>query len=261
VDVAPLGRDALELLAQLAHEDVDRAVAVDHRVAPHALVDRLAREHLALGVGEQLDQLELAPGEVGGDALGEGLELVGPDLDLADRDRRVVHARLGALAAAHDGLDAGDQLLGVAGLGDPVVGAESQPAHALRDARLARADDHAEVREPLAELLEVGPGLRAEDREIDDHGVEPHGHHRVERHGGGQDAVLPARVLQPLAEHLQEAGVGVENGQADRGLTSGAGAPLPFRGVARRHVCIRIRRSDGGVTPGPASGNTLVTSA
>src|SRR5690242_15603716 len=42
VDVAPARRDTLELLAQLAHEDVDRAVAVDHRVAPHALVDLLA---------------------------------------------------------------------------------------------------------------------------------------------------------------------------------------------------------------------------
>src|SRR3954454_19403488 len=60
VDVAPAGRGALELLAQLAHEDVDRAVAVDHRVAPHALVNLLAREHLAGGVGEQLDELELA---------------------------------------------------------------------------------------------------------------------------------------------------------------------------------------------------------
>src|SRR4051812_49887061 len=39
VDVAPARRHPLELLAQLAHEDVDRAVAVHHRVAPHALVD------------------------------------------------------------------------------------------------------------------------------------------------------------------------------------------------------------------------------
>src|SRR4051794_17192033 len=38
VDVAPAGRRLLELLAQLAHEDVDRAVAARHRVAPHALI-------------------------------------------------------------------------------------------------------------------------------------------------------------------------------------------------------------------------------
>src|SRR4051794_2128584 len=41
VDVAPARRRLLELLAQLADEDVDRAVAVDHRVAPDPLVDLL----------------------------------------------------------------------------------------------------------------------------------------------------------------------------------------------------------------------------
>src|SRR5215207_8956534 len=60
VDVAPCRRYALELGAQLAHEHVDRAVAVDHRVAPHALVDLLARDHLAAEVAQQPDQLELA---------------------------------------------------------------------------------------------------------------------------------------------------------------------------------------------------------
>ena len=54
VDVAPVRRRLLELLAQLAHEDVDRAVAAGHRVAPDALVDLLALEHAALGRGEQL---------------------------------------------------------------------------------------------------------------------------------------------------------------------------------------------------------------
>src|SRR3954469_25692976 len=83
VDVAPAGRGALELLAQLAYEDVDRAVAVDHRIAPHALVDLLAREHLAGGLGEQLEQLELAPREVEALTADERLELVGPDLELA----------------------------------------------------------------------------------------------------------------------------------------------------------------------------------
>src|SRR3954470_20251590 len=48
VDVAPVRRRALELGAQLAHEDVHRAVAVDHRVAPHPLVDLLALQNLAL---------------------------------------------------------------------------------------------------------------------------------------------------------------------------------------------------------------------
>src|SRR3954452_1244528 len=93
VDVAPARRGALELLTQLAHEDVDRAVAVDHRVAPHALVDLLARQHLAGSVGEELDELELAPREVHARVRHERLELVGPDLELAGHDRADLDAR------------------------------------------------------------------------------------------------------------------------------------------------------------------------
>src|SRR5215213_11798091 len=64
VDVAPLRRGALELLAQLAHEHVDRAIAVRHRVAPHALIDHLALEHVPRLAGEQRDELELAPRQI-----------------------------------------------------------------------------------------------------------------------------------------------------------------------------------------------------
>ena len=69
------------------------------------------------------------------------------DLELAGRDGAALVARLGAAAAAHDGLDARDQLLGVARLGQPVVGAEAQAADALGDGRLAGADDDAQARE------------------------------------------------------------------------------------------------------------------
>ena len=141
VDVAPVRRGLLELLAQLAHEHVDRAVAAGHRVAPDALVDLLALEHAPAGVGEQLDQLELAPRQVDRAAGDERLEAVGADLELAGLHGLGVLARLGAAAAAHDGLDARDQLLGVAGLRQPVVGAHPQPAHALGDGRAAGADD------------------------------------------------------------------------------------------------------------------------
>src|SRR5438105_1208812 len=104
VDVAPARRGPLELLAELAHEDVDRAVAVSHRVAPDALVDLLALEHLPGGLREQPDQLELAAGEVEGRAPDEGLVLVRPDLHLAHDERGGVRPRLGAAPPAHDGL-------------------------------------------------------------------------------------------------------------------------------------------------------------
>src|SRR4051794_41805543 len=114
VDVAPAGRGALELLAQLAHEDVDRAVAVDHRIAPHALVDLLARELLAGGLGEQLDELELTAREVHGGGAHEGLELIRADLELAGHDRADLDPRgLGTPAPPRDRLGACDQLLGM----------------------------------------------------------------------------------------------------------------------------------------------------
>src|SRR4051794_17817124 len=86
VDVAPARRGALELGPQLAHEDVDAPIAVNHGVAPHALVDLLALHDLALGLREELDQLVLAARELHRDPGDEGLELIRADLYLADHD-------------------------------------------------------------------------------------------------------------------------------------------------------------------------------
>src|SRR5215211_2783847 len=127
VDVAPVRRDLLELLAQLAHEDVHGAVAVDHGVAPDALVDLLARDDLAAEVAQQRDQLELAAREVHGAACGEGLELIPADLELPRHHGLGVRAHLGPAAAPDHGFGAGDDLLGMARLGHPVVGAEPEP--------------------------------------------------------------------------------------------------------------------------------------
>src|SRR5260221_1658439 len=57
VDVTPAGRAFLQLLPQLADEDVDRAFAVCHRVPPHPLVDGLPLQHLPLGPGSQWQEL------------------------------------------------------------------------------------------------------------------------------------------------------------------------------------------------------------
>ena len=143
----------LELLAHLADEDVDRAVAVGHRVAPDRLVDLLALEDLALGLGEQLQHLELAPREVDAAAADEGLELIGADLELARHERPGVDPCRGPLAAADHGLDAGEHLLGMAGLGDPVVGAE----RAARARAAPRSSGPCRPRCP-------GPGRAAETR-------------------------------------------------------------------------------------------------
>ena len=125
-------------------------------------------------------------------------------------------ARLGAPAPPHDGLDARDQLLRVAGLGDPVVGAEPQPADALGDRGVAGADDHAERRAAARRPSRGSPSPRAEHREVDDERVEAHRDERVDRHGAGEHAVLPAGGVEPVGEHLQEAGVGVEHRRGAR---------------------------------------------
>ena len=128
-------------------------------------------------------------------------KLVAVDLDLAGDDRLDVGSPgARAPAAAHDGLDAGDQLLGVAGLGQPVVGAEAQAPHALGDGGGAGADDDAELGQRPAEALEPRPG-RADHREIDDDRAEAHRHDRLGGDRGGEHAVLPASAVEALAEN------------------------------------------------------------
>src|ERR1700730_4531352 len=129
VDVAPLRRGLLELLAELAHEHVRRAVPAHHRVAPQARVDLLALEHTALGRGQQLDQLEIAPSRLAALPAAERLEAVGADLAAPGEDRLDLSPPGAAAAPAHDALHTCDDFLGGAWLGDPVVGAQAQNAN------------------------------------------------------------------------------------------------------------------------------------
>src|SRR6201999_3442927 len=149
MDVLPGRRAFLQLLAQLADEDVDRAIAVGHRVTPDPLVDRLALEHLAALLGEQVEQLELAAGEVEVDLAGESLEAVGPDLQIAGGERGDVAAltTAGAPAAARDRLDPRDRLLRMGRVWGPGVGPEPQPADPLGDGRAAGTDDERQIGE------------------------------------------------------------------------------------------------------------------
>jgi hypothetical protein len=105
------------------HEHVHRAVIADHLAAPQAFVDVLAGEHLAVGAREQLDQLVLAPRQAQTAPADERLILVWPDLDLADRDGLEI-ARLRPATVGGNGLHAGDQLLRVTWLGQPIIGAQ-----------------------------------------------------------------------------------------------------------------------------------------
>ena len=217
VQVAPARGSRLELAAQLADEDVDRAVAVGHRVSPHALVDALAGDHPAAWDASSTQKLELAAGEPDRASADERLEHVGPDLQLPGDDGlgRIGGGSCG-VAASHRGLDAGQHLLRMAGLRDPVVGTEPQAADALGDRAGACADDHHLRRGGRAEPAEIGPGLAAEQRRIDHDRVQAHRGQLLDRGRAREQLGAPADGADPLREHLREAAVGVDDGQTHR---------------------------------------------
>ena len=235
------GRALLQLLAQLADEDVDRAIAVGHRVAPDPLVDGLALEHLALGPGEQVEELELAPGQVEAVAGDEGLEAVGADLELAGEDRRGLGLVAAAAVAAGDRFDPRDRLLRVGGLGDPVVDPEAQAADPLGHGRAAGADDDAEVGEQAADPVEVAPRLVAEHRRVDQQGVQLHRDQLVGGHGAAGGTQQPARRLGALGKDGDETGIGVDHretsgrvrGQLDRDSMHPNRLLPPFTGFSQ----------------------------
>jgi hypothetical protein len=101
-------------------------------------------------------------------------------------------------------------------LGDPVVGAQSQPAHALGDGRRSGADDDPQVGQRSAQALQPLPGLRAEHRQVHDERAQAHRDDRVGGHRACQHAVLPAEAVKTLAQNLDESAVAVEHCDAQR---------------------------------------------
>ena len=194
VDVAPARRGLLELLAQLAHEHVDRAVAAGHRVAPDALVDLLALEHAALGPGEQLDAARTRGGSGRPSARrrtpGSGRRgsrarppTTGPASARASaRRRRRTTASTRAISSS-----------GWQGL----VSQSSAPSRSPRT-RWATVDCPVQTTMPRpgsapADPLEVLPRLRAEHGEVDDERAEAHRDERVERHRPRRARGAPSR--------------------------------------------------------------------
>src|ERR1700722_2783159 len=145
MDVAPSWRGFLQLLTQLAHEHIHRAVAAHHRIAPQTRIDLLALEYPSFASGQQLDQLELAPSQLKTLSSHESLEAIGADFHLAGLTGLGCPATGGTTAPPDEPLQAGDDFLGVAGLGNPVVGSQTQPADPLGHRGGARANDDAQL--------------------------------------------------------------------------------------------------------------------
>ena len=111
-----------------------------HRVAPDALVDLLALEHVALGLGEDADGWSSR--RVRSAATRASTWYVSGRISRPPAIAVLQPRRLRPPAAPDDGFDARDQLVRVAGLADPVVGSEPQRAHALGHGRLVGVDEH-----------------------------------------------------------------------------------------------------------------------
>src|SRR5215216_4484494 len=157
VDVVPARRAMLKLGAQLSHEHVHGAVAVDHGVDPDAALDLVALEHLARVVGKDLEELKLAARQVEALAGDVDLEPIGPDLDVTGDQRPGVLASPPAPVAANHRLDPRHDLLRVAWLRDPVVGPQAKAPDTLRQCRALSADDHPEIGQHPADALDEVP--------------------------------------------------------------------------------------------------------
>ena len=169
-----------------------------HRVAPDPLVDRFPVENLAFVLGKQLDQFELATGQVEALTTDESLELVGPDLDLADNQRSDLLIAGMAATASDDRLDVGDHFFRMAGLVDPVVGPDPQATNPLRNRRAVGTDDHSEIRHQAADLLQVFPATLTDHIRVEKDGIDLHRDELLRRNAGGKNAVLPTGRIHPV---------------------------------------------------------------
>ncbi len=83
VDEAPVGHDALELAAELAHVHVDRPVSRSQLATPNRFVELLARDDHTRSHHERHEQLVLAHRQREGPPAGQHEPVVQPDLELA----------------------------------------------------------------------------------------------------------------------------------------------------------------------------------
>src|SRR6185312_6536484 len=126
-----------------------------------ALVDRLAFEHPFGFESEEVEQLELAPGEVHAAARGEDVVDLRAQLQLAGAEVGAGEGMAGAAGPAGS-LDPGEDLGCRRRLGDPVLGSGAQAAQAGGEGAAAGADQDAEAGDLAGDLLEAVPEGGAE---------------------------------------------------------------------------------------------------
>ncbi len=199
----------VDLLAQLAHEHVDGAVAVRGAAAPDPLQELVAREDAALVECERVDEPELGRRQLGARAVHVGLHVARVEAELLDLDLLAAPRLLRTGAPPCGGCDPRRELLHRERLDEVVVGAELEGVDAVvlgaagaddddrrADPLAARLLDHlppVEPRQHQVEHADVGllvaeagePGLAVRDAD----GVEA-GHRQVPGHALGDDVVV-----------------------------------------------------------------------
>src|SRR5262249_12763255 len=115
------GRAPVDLVAQLAHEDVHRPVTVPLAAAPDALPQLVAGDHSAAVEGEHVEQPELGRGQPDVLAVDVRLHFARVDVKLLDIDRLAAIDPLRPRAAARGRLHTRDQLGHGEGLDEVIV--------------------------------------------------------------------------------------------------------------------------------------------
>ena len=188
-----------------------------HRVAPDPLVDRLALEHLALGLGEQLQQLELAAGQVEAARRRRRPGTVGADLELADDER--AGFGLAARRGGDGATTASIRAIASSGWQGLVIQSSTprrRAAHPLGHGRAPGADDHAEIGEHPADPLRGSPS--ASSPSTAGSSSSAFSFIATSSSGGmraGDLALLPAGRFGALGQHRDETAVVVDYREPD----------------------------------------------
>src|SRR5580658_9443548 len=128
LEVARIFGIGFDFFADAADVDVDGTRGDEAGITPDGVEEVIAAEDAAGMAGEVVEEAEFSGGGSGESAAHAELHGAGVDLDVFKGDGR---RRGGALEAAEDGLDAGEQLAGRERFGDVVVSAEFKAEDAV----------------------------------------------------------------------------------------------------------------------------------
>ena len=164
---------AVDLLAELADEDVDRSVPVGRASPPDALQQLVPRQDSAGLQRERVGEAELGGRQVGAVPVDVGLHVPGVEAELLDHDLLAAARILRAGAAACRSPDTRDELLHREGLDEVVVGADLQGVHPVVLGAARRDDDDRRADALAAGLLDHLPPVDTRKHEVEHADVRP----------------------------------------------------------------------------------------